>query len=290
MEYLVGDTVDDFVLTETGWVPKLDLDPSPYRPGDVVNASMLTAQLVWEPVRLAPRAPYRAGDVVEDYLLTPSGDWRPLSQVVKDHSILPESQRNTAVGQGLAGNTHQQQSHTTQSHSTQLHTTQMHTTQMHTTRLDGSQRHQTSTHRQAHQDQTTGVAAAQSRTTRRDSSTGASAPRRPNQPVAGVPGRVGTRGAGVPQAGTGVRQTQYQLGQVVNGHVLTRSGWAPVPSAVAQRFMPGRQIPVRPPTPGKSGGQIPVRPPKKQAKKQNYVGLLVVAFWMGIAILNSCGG
>ena len=86
MTYAIGDQVEDYVLTERGWVPQLDLDTSPFRPGHVVNDAILTGALQWQPLRTAPVAPYQVGDVVEGYVLVPSGDWVPLAGQVRDRS------------------------------------------------------------------------------------------------------------------------------------------------------------------------------------------------------------
>ncbi|MCL2091059.1 MAG: hypothetical protein FWH11_07545 [Micrococcales bacterium] len=86
MAYVIGDQVEDYVLTERGWVPRLELDTSPFRPGHVVNDAILTGTLEWRPLRTAPVAPYQVGDVVEGYVLVPSGDWLPLAGQVKDRS------------------------------------------------------------------------------------------------------------------------------------------------------------------------------------------------------------
>jgi hypothetical protein len=84
--YAIGDQVEGYVLTEQGWVPRLELDPSPFRPGHVVNDAILTGALEWQPLRVAPDPPYRVGDVVEGYVLVPSGDWLPLPGQVRDRS------------------------------------------------------------------------------------------------------------------------------------------------------------------------------------------------------------
>lgn len=86
MTYAIGDQVDDYVLTEQGWVPRLELDTSPFRPGHVVNDAILTETLEWRPLRTAPSAPYQIGDVVEGYVLVPSGGWQPLAGQLRDRS------------------------------------------------------------------------------------------------------------------------------------------------------------------------------------------------------------
>ncbi len=89
MTYAIGDQVEDHVLTEQGWVPRLELDTSPFRPGHVVNDAILTGALEWQPLRTAPAPPYQVGDVVEGYVLTPSGYWLPLAGQVRDRSGAP---------------------------------------------------------------------------------------------------------------------------------------------------------------------------------------------------------
>lgn len=91
MRYAIGDQVDGYVLTERGWVPRLELDTSPFRPGHVVNDAILTGALEWRPLRTAPVAPYEVGDVVEGYVLVPSGDWLPLAGQVRDSSGAPRA-------------------------------------------------------------------------------------------------------------------------------------------------------------------------------------------------------
>ncbi len=86
MTYAIGDQVDGYVLTDRGWVPRLELDTSPFRPGHVVNDAILTGALEWQPLRTAPSAPYRVGDVVDGYVLVPSGDWLPLAGQVRDRA------------------------------------------------------------------------------------------------------------------------------------------------------------------------------------------------------------
>jgi len=84
--YAIGEMVDGYVLTERGWVPRLDLDTSPFRPGHVVNGAILTSTLEWQPLRADPTGPQQVGDVVENHVLTPSGDWKPLTEQLRDRT------------------------------------------------------------------------------------------------------------------------------------------------------------------------------------------------------------
>lgn len=235
-EYVIGDAVDGYELTAGGWVPRLELDPSPYRPGDVVNGHLLTADLSWVPLRTAPRAPYRVGDLVEGYVLVPSGDWRPLDAMTRaaggeDRRGARTTSRRTGLtgrppaalaGQPSAGpgtaSTSTRPTSTTSAAPARSHTqTQARTS----TQTQGPAPTSTQTQR----------AAPTSTQTQRPA---------PTSTRGQNPAPTSTRGQNpAPTA------RQYRIGDTANGYVLTAAGW--VPQSAMRPAAPGAPLPYRVP-------------------------------------------
>ena len=190
--YAIGDQVEDYVLTERGWVPRLDLDTSPHRPGHVVNGSILTGDLEWRPLRTAPVAPYQVGDVVEDYVLVPSGDWRPLADQMRDTSGA------TVARQAAPAQPRQSEPVPTQR-------TARPTTQRPTQRQPAQRTATTATAQPATARPATARPVAAQRTA--------------------APSTLQSR----PQP---AQAPAYRIGQVVSGHILTPDrGWVPLPGS-----------------------------------------------------------
>jgi hypothetical protein len=223
-EYAIGAVVDDYALTADGWVPLIELDPSPFRPGDVVNGHLLSGDLTWLPLRTNPTQPYRVGDVVADHVLVPAGEWRPLTSVTRTQGA-DRRRRDRAAGPqvrvvpapaatGMAqASTHQVSSQApAQGRAAAVSLAQGST-------------HQVSS-QPAARTATAGMAPAG---TRQASSQRPTAPARRRQAAA----------------------PQYRLGDTANGYVLTAAGWVPQTSAA------GRAAPAagRPGAPGARPGQ-----------------------------------
>jgi hypothetical protein len=190
--YAIGDQVDGYVLTERGWVPRLDLDPSPHRPGHVVNGSILTGGLQWKPLRTNPLAPYAVGDVVEGYVLVPSGEWTPLANQTRDASgalVNRPAPRHEAPATPARTSRRTAAQRPATPRTAAPRTSAQHT---------ASPQHATATH--------TTVAVPR---------TAAPATARPQGQLAPQPWQ--------PTPG------EYHVGQIVNGHILTADrGWVPL--------------------------------------------------------------
>ncbi|MCL2848977.1 MAG: hypothetical protein FWE61_02880 [Micrococcales bacterium] len=197
MTYTLGDEVDGYVLTKDGWVPRLDLDTSLFRPGHVVNGALLTGGLVWEPIRTAPAPPYRVGDVVEEYILVPCGDWVPLAGQLRD-------QQGAKVAPVVMPTQSAQPRRTASARTTQTQTRPhvadrpVRQAQTHTTRTQAQPRAQA----QPGNAQPQSAYAQQVRT------------------ASGHPLQAHAPGYAQPSG------PQYRVGQVVDGHILTAErGW-----------------------------------------------------------------
>lgn len=259
--YVIGDSLDGYVLTATGWVPALQLDPSPYRPGHVVNGYMLGADLEWRPLRTATSAPYRVGDVVDGYALTPAGDWRPLDE------ITPAGER-PAAGRAADGPDRAVRAAVAASAAAGATARR--------TNASAAQRAQARAARDA------------AVTASRQAAIGAAAPRaqtasataRPTtagsnlaQPNPGrAPAAVRTGGAPATSS-TPAPQATYRMGDKVNGYVLTPSGW--VPATTATRRKPAAGTPAKPA--GKKNGP-------------SFVPVLIVVAIIVFNVLRSCTG
>jgi len=214
--YAIGDQVDHYVLTKGGWVPQLDLDTSPFRPGHVVNDAILTADLQWVPLRTSPSVPYRVGDVVDSYVLVPSGDWVPLAGQLRDRSgakvapaaspaatKTPEPRRTAS-----ARTTHTQ---------TRPHVADQPVPQAH--RQAQALTHQVRTQTPSH------VQPGQLGSYQPGS----------QQPPPYSPAQQPGPGRPFPPAHQPGPAPQYRIGQVVDGHVLTADrGWVPIPEQAAR--------------------------------------------------------
>ncbi|MBU4213121.1 MAG: hypothetical protein KJ792_00520 [Actinobacteria bacterium] len=203
-EYSIGDALDGYVLTARGWVSALDLDPSPYRPGDVVNGYMLGSDLDWQPLRNPAAAPYRTGDVVDGYTLTPAGDWRPLGEVSR------HADGSTAGRAGVGGPARAVRATAAAAAAASAASSGPNASAAQRT--------------QARAAQAAAVTAAQrtATATRRT----AAGPRAQTAPATPRPTAARSTAAAAGQPGQPA--VTYRIGDKVNGYVLTPSGWVPL--------------------------------------------------------------
>lgn len=258
--YMIGDSLDGYVLTATGWIPALQLDPSPYRPGHVVNGYMLGADLEWRPLRTAAAAPYRVGDVVDGYALTPAGDWRPLGE------ITPGAERSAA---GRAADGPGRAVRAAASASAAAATAADHPN------ASAAQRSQARAARDAAVTASQRAAAGAARTAAAPRVQTAPATRRPTAAKPNPGGaRTNVRSGGASAASTTPgQQVTYRVGDKVNGYVLTPSGWVPATTATRRKPAAGTQA-----------------KPAGKSNASSFVPVLVVIAIIVFNVLRSCTG
>ncbi|GAA4624500.1 hypothetical protein [Cellulomonas oligotrophica] len=241
----VGDVVDGYELTPDGtWERPSPTAGSPYDLGDVVNGHMLVADpgagLRWVPLRRAPLAPYAVGDVVEEHVLTPDGDWVHLAQ--RERTPPADAARAARTASARTGPT----------------TTTRPAPAPRATVPGAAVSTTTPAPRPAPQRAT----AAGSTTTSAAQRTAAM-----RQPTVQQPA---VRQAA---AGAAPARPRYEVGDVVNGHVLTPDmRWEPVGRAVAA-----------------PRGQDPAPQPSTRTSGNPFGGLVVLAA-IGFVVLRACTG
>lgn len=230
-EYMIGDALDGYVLTARGWVAALELDPSPYRPGDVVNGYMLGSDLDWRPLRNPAVAPYRTGDVVDGYTLTPAGDWRPLGEVNR------HADGSTAGRAGVGGPARAVRATAAAAAAATAATGGPN--------ASAAQRSQA----RAAQD----AAATAARRTATAARRTAAGPRVQTAPATPRPTAAARQPTAATAGSPGQPAVTYRIGDKVNGYVLTPAGWVPLGARA-------RQQPARPGQTGKKGASalVPV--------------------------------
>lgn len=239
----VGDVVDGFELTPDGtWERPSPTAGSPYDLGDVVNGHMLVADpgagLHWAPLRRAPLAPYAVGDVVDEHVLTPDGDWVRLAQ----------RERTPPAGAGRAARTASARTGPT--------TTTRPVTAPRATAPGAAVSTTTPAPRPAPQRAT----AAGSTTSAAAAGTG--------------PARPAGEAAQQAAAGAAPARPRYEVGDVVNGHVLTPDlRWVPLGGE---------------PTTPRGEDPTPRQPTTRSSG--NPLGGLVVLAGIAFVVLRACTG